>query len=374
MLNSVYDQQIDSVARLQKQYWHVFYLAEALVDVGHDVEIIQAFQDSRQFDCRGARVTTIVANAHSAVGNSTTVEISDFAEVLKTIARAQANVVHVFGMTLLQPFRALLHWSESTGCKVTASFHGGYPRRNPFRRWQQKRAFRCVSAAFFPAKSFAVRWQESGILSAAAHTVIAPEVCSPFVGVPPARASAEMGIKGQPVLAWSGRLHANKDPFTALRGFERVLDQSPNAELLMAFQTSENLPAVRNFLASRPKVADRVRLLGKIEHAQMEVLFSAANFFVACSSREFGSNALVEALSCGCIPVLSDIPSFRHLTQNIPAARHFNIGDDRGFANGIAGLQRKNLDALSSDVKSAYREYLSYPVLAQRYSATFESL
>ena len=65
----------------------------------------------------------------------------------------------------------------------------------------------------------------------------------------------------------------------------------------MAFQDDALLNDVESFLATSKALAERTRLLGKLEHPEMEVLFSAADCYVSTSRREYGSNTLVEAFS-----------------------------------------------------------------------------
>ena len=65
--------------------------------------------------------------------------------------------------------------------------------------------------------------------------------------------------------------------------------------------------------------AGRVHLLGKVPHAGIETLMQAADLFVSASRAESCGFAALEAMACGAVPVLSDIPSFRALTGDAMA-------------------------------------------------------
>jgi glycosyltransferase involved in cell wall biosynthesis len=225
----------------------------------------------------------------------------------------------------------------------------------------------------FSAAEFAEVWQTSGVVNPRTTISIIPEVSSPFAGIAKAEARRSLGIDGGPIFAWSGRLHPVKDPLTALAGFRQVCDKLPRARLLMAYLSAPLMPEVEKFLHEHPVVRERVSLLGKLPHEQIEVLFSAADFFVQTSRREFGGNSLVEAMSCGAIPIVTDIPSFRALTEGIGPARLFACEDAGAMAAAIEDLSTQNLHALSDEVRVTFQRSRSYPVLAETYEKLFAS-
>ena len=297
LLKAMYDRRLNTTEMLFATYWHVSELANSLAELGHDVSIVQAFADSQGCHRDGVRVFTQAAQRPGRAGNAFTVEISDFSAALGTLDKIAPDVVHLFGMTLERPLAALAKWCAGNGVALTVSFHGGKPRRNPFGAWWQRRLFRYVSIAFFSAPEYAEQWRAARIIGKGTRVVLAAELSSPFSGIDQGDARRRLNITGGPVIAWAGRLCALKDPLTALRGFNEILARFPEAELLMAFQDDALLNDVESFLATSKALAERTRLLGKLEHPEMEVLFSAADCYVSTSRREYGSNTLVEAFS-----------------------------------------------------------------------------
>jgi glycosyltransferase involved in cell wall biosynthesis len=372
LFNPAFDQDLDKIERVQEAYWHVFHLAAALGDLGHDLLLMQAFASESELALGRVRACTVPAAAHIRVGNATTVEVSDYAASVRRIQQFDPDVLHLFGVALLNPLRAFGDWSARSGRTFSVSYHGGAPRRNPLLRWRQKRACKNINAAFFSAREFADQWR--GLMPANTQLALAAELSSPFAGKPKNDARATLQIEGHPVFAWCGRLHPQKDPLTVIRGFEAILAFAPNATLLLAYQTAELLEEIQAFLREKSGLANRVRLLGMLPHRDVETLFSAADYYVSSSQREIGGNALVEAMSCGCVPLVADIPSFRQLTRSIEPARYFPVGDAMGFADVAKKAMAANIEMESAAVLRAYERNLSYAALARTYSEVFTSL
>ena len=51
-------------------------------------------------------------------------------------------------------------------------------------------------------------------------------------------------------------------------------------------------------------------MIGEIEHEQLQDWYSAVEFYISGSHSEGSGYALAEAMACGCIPVVTTIPSF----------------------------------------------------------------
>ena len=371
LLNAGFDTGLKSPEQLLSRYWHVPQLAGALAEHGHQVTTIQAFHRNESLQ-RGKVAIELIATDNGA--STEWAEITGFGDIARKLELYRPDIVHFFGLTMLPLRRALGRWCAERGVGLTASFHGGRPGRNRLILWRRRQTLRQTSAFFFSNVVAATQWRAAGLIPKTAQIVLLPEVSSPFTGVPKHTARRSLGVDGNPVFVWAGRLHPDKDPMTTLQGLQRIICSWPNAQLLMAFQSEEMLPEIEALLACDAALNRNVSLLGALKHSDMETLFSAADFFVHSSRREWGSNSLVEALSCGAIPVVSDIPSLRALTEAIEPAILFQVGDAEGLARQVLELQIDDLDRLSNKVKSAFDAHLSYPVLADKYSTVFESL
>src|SRR4051812_29978286 len=98
-----------------------------------------------------------------------------------------------------------------------------------------------------------------------------------------------------------------------LDAFERAAPELPDARLWCRYGDAPLLEDVERRIASSPVLRERVTLLGRCTHAEMEAHYRAADLFVQPSHQEGCSYSTIEALACGVIPLVSDIPSNRRL-------------------------------------------------------------
>jgi glycosyltransferase involved in cell wall biosynthesis len=121
---------------------------------------------------------------------------------------------------------------------------------------------------------------------------------------------------GDPVFLWVGRLDENKDPLTVLAGFEILCKQYPGARLYMIYTDEKLLEETKHSINNSEILKSRIRLIGKIMLNERERYYSSADYFVLGSHYEGTCYSLSDALSSGCIPVITNIPSFKLMTDN----------------------------------------------------------
>src|SRR4029078_9493087 len=127
-----------------------------------------------------------------------------------------------------------------------------------------------------------------------------------------ARKSTNM--KGQPVFLWVGRLHSHTDPLTVLNGMEIFFQKHPLASLYMGHGGDRLLYEVKKKIENSEVLNKQVHLLGKIDRQTIEMYYNSSDFFVSGSHYEASVYALSEALRCGCIPIVTNIPTFQMMT------------------------------------------------------------
>jgi glycosyltransferase involved in cell wall biosynthesis len=103
----------------------------------------------------------------------------------------------------------------------------------------------------------------------------------------------------------------------------------------------------------------------------MEEIYSSADYLLQASLREWSGLAILEAMSCGCIPIVSDIPSFRALTAAGQAGRLFPIGDDAALADRVLSLDDAARAALSEEVRAHFAGCLSFAAIARQLDAVY---
>jgi glycosyltransferase involved in cell wall biosynthesis len=161
---------------------------------------------------------------------------------------------------------------------------------------------------------------------------------------------------------------------TVLEGFRLALEAMPEAHLTMVYRAAPLLSAVRASVTRERSMAARVHLLGARPHAAMAALFSGADLFVSGSHREGSGNALTEAIACGVVPVVTDIPPFQVLTDEGKAGALWRPGDAPGFASALRTVMHADRQALSAKGRKLFASKFSWPAVGARAMQIYRSV
>ncbi len=137
--------------------------------------------------------------------------------------------------------------------------------------------------------------------------------------------------RDRPVLATVGALIPRKGQ----RFVIEALAQLPEAILLIAGK-GEDETKLRG-LAQELGIADRVRFLGPVPHAELPIVLNAADVFVLPSASEGLANAWVEALACGTPVVTTPIPGAMELITE-PEWGRLAPRNGAAIAEAVAGI------------------------------------
>ena len=74
----------------------------------------------------------------------------------------------------------------------------------------------------------------------------------------------------------------------------------------------------------------------------MQLWYNSADFIISGSHYEGSGVAVTEAMSCGCIPVVTDIPSFRSMTGQGKCGLLFKPGNEQDLLAAL--LKTKEMD------------------------------
>jgi glycosyltransferase involved in cell wall biosynthesis len=106
----------------------------------------------------------------------------------------------------------------------------------------------------------------------------------------------------------------------------------------------------------------------------MEAIYSSADILLQASLREWSGLAVIEAMSCGCVPVVSDIPSFRMLTAGGIYGRLFDVGDAEDLARVVLSLSPGERISLSESTREHFQLELSFDAMARRISKIYDDV
>jgi glycosyltransferase involved in cell wall biosynthesis len=188
------------------------------------------------------------------------------------------------------------------------------------------------------------------------------------------KAREKTGIKGSPVFLWVGRLDENKDPLTVLNGFKTILKKYSDASFYMIYSEDKLINEVNETISGSVVLKEKVRLLSKITHDEIKMYYNSADYFVAGSHYEGSGYALSEALRCGCVPVVTDIPSFRMMTDNDRFGSLWKTGDKDSFIEAIDKVMQKSLEDEIKKCVLFFETTLSFDAIARTAIAHYQNV
>jgi glycosyltransferase involved in cell wall biosynthesis len=108
--------------------------------------------------------------------------------------------------------------------------------------------------------------------------------------------------EGAPLVLWNQRWEYDKDPDTFLRALLTLADEGLDFRVALAGQSYRQ--SAPEFDAARERLGARVVHFGFADEACYRALLRRADVVVSTALHEFFGVAIVEAISCGCFPLL----------------------------------------------------------------------
>ncbi|MFD2873039.1 glycosyltransferase family 4 protein [Mucilaginibacter ximonensis] len=241
------------------------------------------------------------------------------------------------------------------------------------RKVLQRLADKWVDAYLFASTTMGLDWVAKGNIASPKKIHEVMELSSVFYQTDKQIARAKTGVDADMVYLWVGRLDANKDPLTVVKAFIKFAEVNTKACLYMLYHTEELLTEIKKLLRESPN-PDAVKLIGKLPHDDMQYWFNSADFFVAASYYEGSGTALCEALSCGCVPIVSDIPSFIMITDSGKIGLLFSPGKEDELLLCLNKSQELDLNAQRENALAYFKSNLSFEAIAQKIHAVASSL
>jgi glycosyltransferase involved in cell wall biosynthesis len=281
-------------------------------------------------------------------------------------------VIHFHGLMSSLNLFWLLHSLGKNGPPIIGHYHGGYPSNNRIVRRLQAHNLERLAFGLFTTHEHANPFVESQMLKREQVAELM-EVSTAFRRQPRDRARESTGMQGWPVFLWAGRLDPIKDPMVALRGFEIIADRWPDARLYLYYLDEGLLPEMKTYVRARLSLDDRVHFRGRASYGDMEAIYSSADFLLQSSKREFSGYAVLEAMVCGAVPIVTDIPSFRAMTEDGRHGILFPVGDHRELARRVFAFDLGSLVRESEEVQAHFDEALSFRAMAEQLEAVYQA-
>ncbi|HZX57581.1 MAG TPA: glycosyltransferase family 4 protein [Mucilaginibacter sp.] len=292
-------------------------------------------------------------------------------ELNRFVKRLKPDIVFVQG--LHNPIQLIqLAARLNKTAKIIVQHHAEKPSSG-IKKFFQKMADKLTDAYLFASHELGEEWVKNGIISSAEKIHEVMEVSSIFSPMNKALARLTTGAKGSTVFLWVGRLNDNKDPLTVIKAFLRYAELNPGTHLYMIYHTGELLEQINALLAQSAQ-KDAITLVGKIPHADLQYWFNSADIILSGSHYEGSGTAVCEAMSCACMPIVTDISSFRMITDNGRCGLLYQPGNEESILSALK--QTADIDVHEKQKLSLeyFQSNLSFEAIAKRIQEIAASL
>lgn len=285
----------------------------------------------------------------------------------------QPDVVVVHGLHFFVQ-TILLRLQLGRKIKIIAQHHAERPAKGIRRLLQRIASSYCIDAYMFTAREMGLEWVKAGNIKEPAKVHEVMECSSIFFPADRAKARERTGVSGETVFLSVGMLNDRKDPLTVIRAFLQFLHHCPAARLYMVYQTTELQGAIEAILATDPDCRQAVTLVGRVPPLELQHWFNSADFIVSASHYEGSGVAVCEGMSCGCIPLLTDILPFRKITGNGRCGLLFETGNADALLEVL--LRTLTMDRQEERRKTLeqFRAELSFEAIATHIQGVIASL
>jgi glycosyltransferase involved in cell wall biosynthesis len=280
----------------------------------------------------------------------------------------------VLSQGLIFPLQILaLRFKIGKKCKIIVQHHAERPYKG-IKRLFQRIADRFIDAYMFTSLGNAAEWIECKIISDSKKCFEIVEVSTDFKRQNKYECRHRLGMAGEKNFLWVGNLIARKDPVTVLKAFNKYLEKDPDARLYMIYRKGELLEKVNELIVAMPALQTAVRVIGNVAHEELSDWFTAADFFLLGSHSEGSGTALIEAMACGCIPVVTDIPPFRKITDDGKLAFLSPPGNIEAFLNSMKRTETTDKERFSEELVHYFEKELSFRAIAEKVNRLCQQL
>ena len=353
-----------AAAQLLNEWPTLVDVAEAASRAGTNVSVVQASSQTERLERNGVQYHFLPFGHEASRGASN----AAYRGLLRSLA---PDVFHVHGLDFPRQVRSLAELTP--GVPIILQDHASRPPRI-WRRAAARRGMSVAAGVAFCSRDQARPFTDAGLIGASTQIYEIPESTSRFTPGDRQNARRLTGVDGSPAILWVGHLDANKDPLTVLEGISAATGQLPGLRLYCCFGNAPLLRAVQDRIATDSRLRDRVLLLGRVPHERIEQLMRAADIFVLGSHREGSGYSLIEALACGLPPVVTDIPSFRSLTNADSVAKLWGCEDSQALCQALLSIANSSSSTLRAAVRAHFDRELSPGALGAKLTAMYQDV
>jgi glycosyltransferase involved in cell wall biosynthesis len=282
-------------------------------------------------------------------------------KVNRQVQKLNPDVVIVHGFHFLWSILWLRMFVGSP-VKIFIQHHAEKPFQFP-KKYLQLWVDKVVTGYFFAAADLAATWIKAGLIKKSSKIYEVTEASSAFRPMDRGQAQARTHVQGLRTYLWVGRFDGNKDPLTLIKAFLFFAKNHNDVRLYVIYQQDDLLEEVRALLKD---YSEQIILVGKIPHAELVYWFNSVDFIISTSHYESGGIAVCEGMSCGCIPILSDIPSFKKMIDGGRCGFFFTPGDANSLLDVLEKSYKIPIENERRKVLEQFEKQLSFQAIAEK--------
>lgn len=366
LLNHAYDPQYATPDALLNRYTSLTGWAEAVAARGWKVSVLQRYHQDTHLVRQGVDYY-LVADRLSPMPRLWQIPHT----LHYKAAELNADVVHFNGLLFPLPLRHLAGLLPHT--PIVVQHHAERPRQG-WRYLVQKVGLSRAEGFLFVSQEQAQMFRTAGLIRPNQPVFEVMEGSTLFKQQPRDYARRATGLTGSPQFLWIGRLIPLKNPLVVLDGFAQVVQQHPQARLAMIYHDAPLLAEVQAKIEKTPALQRTVTLVGKVPHSMIETYLSSADYFVLGSNYEGSGYAVAEAMACGVIPLVTDIASFRMMTDGGNIGALWQVGSAESMVSATEGLLQKDRLEESARVRDFFTQRLSYAAIGRDAEAAYHAV
>jgi glycosyltransferase involved in cell wall biosynthesis len=153
-----------------------------------------------------------------------------------------------------------------------------------------------------------------------------------------------------------------------------LLNDYPEVKLYMIFSEEKLKQQVLKFINHYSSLQDSVTLIGFVDHQHLKDYYNSSDYFILGSHYEGSGYSVVEAMSCGVVPIVTDIPSFRMITNNGKVGALWKAGDSKSLYTNVKTILGKDLNTESMNALNQFNNNLSYSAIGEKAKIFYNSL
>ncbi len=191
----------------------------------------------------------------------------------------------------------------------------------------------------------------------------------PLVGIDTSRFAPVSG-RNRSSIIYVGRLSKEKRPDILIKACSELKRRGLFFKAIIVGDGP--LKGMLEELVTQTGLGKNVNFEGYIPHSEIEKLYRNSMIFVLPSTREGVSISLLEAMSSGCLCVVSDIPDNKEIVQDGLRGILFHVNDAHDLANKLveAITNFEGLESNCKEARSFVREHYSLEAVAGQLIST----